>query len=268
MSAIKKIVVMSKRIVMRQGMVAGNWKMHGSEASIRTLVTQVATGLFEDSAMECVVLAPFCYLYLLKLQALEWLHWGAQNLCRYPDGAFTGEVSASMLRDCGCEYVIVGHSERRHFFAESNEDVAQKVQMAIQHALKPIICVGESLIQRQSEYTVAVIREQLQSVLNLVKSPSDFKDCVIAYEPVWAIGTGVTPDPDEIQAVHAEIRRILTNNLPEAADNVRILYGGSVKPSNAEELMACEDVDGFLVGGASLQAHIFLEIVGKCNKLF
>jgi triosephosphate isomerase len=249
---------------MRQKVVAGNWKMHGSIAEIRTLLDAIVPSLAELSGVRCVVCVPFPYLAQVqgRLTGTN-LFWGAQNLNASPQGAYTGEVSAAMLLDFGCRYVIVGHSERRTLLGEHDALIAAKTQAALNAGLVPIVCVGETLAQRESGQTSGVVRAQLDVVLNVV-GPQGLSRSVVAYEPVWAIGTGKTATPDEAQAVHAQIRADVARRDAAVAKDVSIVYGGSVKAANAAELFAMPDIDGGLVGGASLVAK---EFVGICRAV-
>jgi triosephosphate isomerase len=227
----------------RSRLVAGNWKMHGSRASIAALLDALVK---ENPGSGCAVCAPFPYL----AQVAERLRgstiaWGAQNVSEHAQGAYTGEVSASMLAEFGCRYVIVGHSERRQLYGESDAQAAAKFAAVRAAGMTPILCVGETLEERDAGRTEAVVARQLAAV--------DFKDGVLAYEPVWAIGTGRNATPEQAQAVHAFLRKKVPSGAP-------ILYGGSVKPQNAAALFAMPDVDGGLIGGASLVAKDFLDI--------
>lgn len=243
----------------RRPLVAGNWKMHGSRAENSALL-EAMTGQLDKLQAEVLVCPPFVYLAEIAGRlAGSRIAVGAQSLCAESIGAFTGEVSAGMLKDIGCQYVLVGHSERRSLFHEDNELVARKFVAAQSQGLIPVLCAGESLAQRQSEQTFDVIRAQLDAVLALAGIAA-FARAIVAYEPVWAIGTGLTATPEQAQAVHAFIRKHLGAQDAQVADGLRILYGGSVKGSNAAELFAMADVDGGLVGGASLKAAEFLQI--------
>jgi triosephosphate isomerase len=245
---------------MRRKFVAGNWKMHGSLADNQTLLSQLARGLKDSKDLDLAVFATAPYLFQCKsLLASTPLKWGAQDMSQYLQGAFTGEISAQMLQDFSCEYVIVGHSERRELFAEDNDVVAAKFAQAIQSNVTPILCVGESLQQREAGTAEKVIAEQIQAVLNVV-GIKNFANSVIAYEPVWAIGTGKTASPQQAQDMHAAIRKQLAKEDKNIAANMQILYGGSVKPGNAADIFANPDVDGALVGGASLSANDFIQI--------
>lgn len=245
---------------MRQKLVAGNWKMNGSAASIQTLINGIKEGLAAINNAEVAVCPPFVYLAQVS-QALAGtpVAIGAQNLSHEAPGAFTGEIAAQMLCDFNCKYVIVGHSERRTLYGETDQIVAKKYAAAIQQGLKPILCVGELLSEREADHTEAVIARQLDAVI-AVNGINAFAQGVIAYEPVWAIGTGKTASPAQAQAVHAFIRAKLASQAPEVAQKVQILYGGSMKPDNAADLMAMPDIDGGLIGGASLKASDFLAI--------
>jgi triosephosphate isomerase len=232
---------------MRTPLVAGNWKMHGNRASNGALLDALVSGIGGLQGVDCAVCVPFPYLGevagRLKGTALA---WGAQNVSEHAQGAYTGEVSAPMLAEFGCRYVLVGHSERRQIFGESDEMVAKKFAAAASKGLTPVLCVGETLGEREAGRTEEVVARQLGAV--------KFEKAVLAYEPVWAIGTGRTATPEQAQAVHAFLRA----RVPEGT---RILYGGSVKKDNAASLFAMADVDGGLIGGASLVAEDFLAIV-------
>jgi triosephosphate isomerase len=248
----------------RRPLVAGNWKMHGSRAENTALLDAMLAQL-DTSQVDVLVCPPFVYLAEIatKLQGKA-IAVGAQSVCVETLGAYTGEVSASMLKDVGCGYVLVGHSERRSLYHEDDELVARKFVAAQSQGLVPVLCVGESLHQRQSEQTFTVIKEQLEAVVS-VAGIAAFAQAVVAYEPVWAIGTGLTATPEQAQEVHAFIRQSLAAHDTNVAAGVRILYGGSVKGSNAAELFAKPDVDGGLVGGASLKADEFLKIVAAAR---
>ncbi|MDY6991553.1 MAG: triose-phosphate isomerase [Pseudomonadota bacterium] len=247
---------------MRQTLVAGNWKMNGSTQSIQALLESLKQGIAQVSTAEVAVCPPYVYLHQVSTALMGTaISWGAQDVSHEEPGAFTGEIAASMLTDFKCKYVIVGHSERRHLYGERNEVVAQKCAQAQQLGLIPILCVGELLEQREAGATETVVKQQLDAVLQL-KEQINWSQMVIAYEPVWAIGTGKTATPDQAQAVHAFIRQHLTQSDAQMAANIQILYGGSVKGSNATELFAMADIDGGLIGGASLKADEFLTICG------
>ena len=242
---------------MRKKLVAGNWKMHGSLADNAALLAAIKPAL---AGVEAAVCVPFPYLAQAQAAlAGSTIAWGAQNLSEQPKGAFTGEVSSAMLLDFGCTYVIVGHSERRSLYGESDELVAKKYMAAQAVGLTPILCVGESLDERESGVTEQVVARQLDAVIGMAGVASLAK-AVVAYEPVWAIGTGKTASPEQAQAVHAFIRRKIAALDASVADGLTIQYGGSVKAANAAELMAQPDIDGGLIGGASLVADEFVAI--------
>ena len=243
---------------MRPRIVAGNWKLHGSRDFATELVSRVADAV--PAGVEVVVLPPLPYLGDL-VEDFEGrpLAFGAQDVSSNQEGAYTGEVSAKMLVDVGARFGLVGHSERRQYHNESSEHVARKFLAAVNAGLRPILCVGESLQQREAGMTEGTIASQLRPVLDLV-SAAAFANAVVAYEPVWAIGTGLTATPEQAQAVHAFIRSEVAARDVKIADSLPILYGGSVKPANAAELFAQPDVDGGLIGGASLVASDFLAI--------
>jgi triosephosphate isomerase (TIM) len=246
---------------MRSKLIVGNWKMNGSLAANAALLDGIAAGLDGQHA-SCAVCAPAPYLQQCQ-QALSGgrIGWGAQDVSAHASGAFTGEVSASMLADFGCAYVIVGHSERRAGHGESSELVARKAQAALGAGIAPIVCVGETLAQREAGQTMEVVGSQLGAVLDLLDEES-LKKLIVAYEPVWAIGTGKTATPEMAQEVHAQLRAQLRRRSAVAAELVPLLYGGSMKPDNARELLAQPDIDGGLIGGAALKAADFLAIIG------
>ena len=241
---------------MRDRLVAGNWKMHGDRASNRALLDSLLARMGGLHGVECAVCVPFPYLgeVAARLQGSA-LAWGAQNLSEHAQGAYTGEVSAAMLAEFGCRYVIVGHSERRQLFAETDAEVAGKFAAAQASGMTPILCVGETLGERDAGSTEQVVARQLDAVLTRAK----FGGAVLAYEPVWAIGTGRTATPEQAQAVHAALRR-------RVGAETRILYGGSVKAANAEGIFAMSDVDGGLIGGASLVAAEFIAIADAARR--
>jgi len=235
----------------RTPLVAGNWKMHGSRASNRALLEALAGQLDRRSTVEVAVCPPYPYFEQVSaLLAGTPIAWGAQNISEQAQGAYTGEVSAAMIKEFGCRYAIVGHSERRQLYGESDAQVAAKFAAARVAGITPILCVGETLQEREAGRTEEVVERQLGTILKNI----DFGNAVLAYEPVWAIGTGRNATPEQAQAVHAFLRARLS-------PGVRILYGGSVKANNAAAIFAMPDVDGGLIGGASLVAKEFLEIV-------
>jgi triosephosphate isomerase len=244
---------------MRKTIVAGNWKMNASKDSVESLVTDILSGASDVSA-EIIVCAPFPYLSQVEV-LIEGsnLMLGAQNLNLNASGAFTGEVSAEMIKDFGANHVIVGHSERRSLYGETSEIVAEKTKAAIDSGLTPILCLGESLDQRESGKTESVVSEQLNKVIKMVGIEA-FNNIIVAYEPVWAIGTGMTATPEQAQAVHKFIRDLLASSDQNIADKTAILYGGSMNAGNAVELISCSDIDGGLIGGAALKAEDFLQI--------
>ena len=245
---------------MRKIMVAGNWKMNGSEQMIRTLVDGVVAGLNDACQADVVVFPSSPYLSLVKsLAEGTRVEWGGQNVSHAASGAHTGEVSASMLKEFGCQYALAGHSERRALYGESDEDVASRFKAAMEAGIVPVLCVGETIEERKAGNTEAVVERQLDAVLDLV-GVNAFANAIVAYEPVWAIGTGLTASPEQAQAIHAFIRDKFTTLDVTIGDQLRILYGGSVNGSNAADLFAREDIDGGLVGGASLTAEDFLAI--------
>ncbi len=245
----------------RTYLIAGNWKMHGSMTASRELVTGLIEGIGGDSSPEMLLCPP--YVSLSEVSA--WLGdgpiaLGAQDLSEQASaGAFTGEIGGTMLKDVGCDYVIVGHSERRTLYGESDQLVAAKFQAAQSQALTPILCVGESLDEREDGRTEEVVTHQIDAVLDAV-GVETFATAVIAYEPIWAIGTGRTATPGQAQEVHGILRAMIGARNATIAAALRILYGGSVKGANAQELFAMDDIDGGLVGGASLTAQEFLAI--------
>ncbi len=245
---------------MRRALVAGNWKMNGSLASIQDLVGGIKAGMDGVSHAEVAVCPPFVYLpHVQGLIEGTAIALGAQDICDQDSGAYTGEISGPMLREMGCRYVIVGHSERRHIYGESDELTAKKFAAARRAELIPILCVGELLQEREQGQTERVVARQLDAVFEL-EGDRALAGAVIAYEPVWAIGTGKTATPQQAQEVHGFIRARVQERDPEGAERIRILYGGSVKGANAAELFAQPDIDGGLIGGASLDAGEFLTI--------
>jgi triosephosphate isomerase len=249
---------------MRRPLVAGNWKMHGTRASAEALVAAVAAKL--PDAVDVAVLPPFPYVAgLIAKHGHGRLAFGAQDSSEHAQGAYTGEVSPAMLKDIGCTYVLAGHSERRQYHAESDDLVARKFVAAQAAGLVPILCVGETLAERDGGTTEAVIARQLEAVVARAGIAA-FADAVVAYEPVWAIGTGRTATPEQAEAVHRFIRDKLAALDGTIAGLLRILYGGSVKPSNAAELFGQGDVDGGLIGGASLVAEDFLAISAAAGR--
>lgn len=244
----------------RKILVAGNWKMHGSKTMVRSLLEGLLAGSSAQGNADLAVFPPFPYLSLTEsILSGSHVQWGGQTLNPNAQGAHTGETSGNMLIDMGCRYVLVGHSERRSIYSESDEDVALRFEAALAAGLAPVLCVGETLEEREAGQTEAVVERQLDAVINRVGIDA-FSRAIIAYEPVWAIGTGLTATPQQAQNVHAFIRDKVSALNAIIGDQLRILYGGSVKGSNAAELFAQSDIDGGLVGGASLTAEDFLAI--------
>ena len=246
---------------MRKSLIAGNWKMNGSQQSCQNLLTTILQSTTDTLQAELAIFPPFVYLsQCAAFLSHSIVFLGAQNVCEFENGAYTGEISANMLKEMGCRYVIVGHSERRKLYHETNAEIAKKFQMVITAGMRPILCVGETLAEREAKKTIEIVQEQLAVVLALKDNCTAFSEAVIAYEPVWAIGTGRSADPCQAQEVHAAIRSQLRSAHVDYAEKMRILYGGSVTPDNAKALFAMPDIDGALVGGASLDAKKFLDI--------
>lgn len=269
---------------MRKPLIAGNWKMHGSLSQAKSLSEGIAQGASAYPNIDILVLPPFVHLHAVREElAHTSVMLGAQNLYLGNQGAFTGEVSGAMHKDLGCQYVLVGHSERRAIFHEDLSVVAAKFKAAIDAGLKPILCIGETEAQRKRNETEEVLTQQLDSVIQLT-GIDVFNQAVIAYEPVWAIGTGLTATPEQAQSVHHFIRELLyskqracniaenssalnkAKNKVDIAQTICILYGGSMKPDNAASLLAMPDIDGGLIGGASLDAKSFLAICAAANS--
>ena len=245
---------------MRQKLVVGNWKMNGSLQANQSLLKELSAGITDACGVAVAVCVPFPYLAQAQaLLAKTPLAWGAQNLSEKDSGAFTGEVAASMLRDFACRYVLVGHSERRTLYGENNALVAEKFAVALAGGLQPILCVGETLAERETGKTGEVVAKQVAAAIDRAGIAA-FSKAVVAYEPVWAIGTGKTASSAQAQEVHAAIRAQVARADVKVAEGLQILYGGSVKPSNAAELFGMPDIDGGLIGGASLVASDFLAI--------
>jgi triosephosphate isomerase len=243
----------------RKTIIAGNWKMNGSRSENSSLINGITSGLGNTRA-EVIVCPPSLYINeVATLTSGKSVKVGAQNLNLNQSGAFTGEISGNMIKDCGAEFVIVGHSERRSLYGETSEIVADKTSVALDSGLVPILCIGEELADRENGNTNAVLTNQLQAVFDKI-AIEDFNNIIIAYEPVWAIGTGKTATPDQAQETHQFIRSLLAQQDEVVANNTTILYGGSMNPTNAKDLLACADIDGGLIGGASLKAEDFLAI--------
>lgn len=251
---------------MRRKLIVGNWKMNGSLAMNAELLSGIRDGL---AGIDCdlAICVPFPYLSQCQsaMKGTE-VVLGAQDVSAHAVGAYTGQVSTRMLLDFDCKYVIVGHSERREYCNESDELVANKVQRALAGGLTPIVCVGESLYDKEEGRTAEVVGRQINAVLSVLEE-REVCDIVVAYEPVWAIGTGITPSPVVVEEVHAMLREQMIRKNPDAIECVRILYGGSMKPGNAEELLQMPDIDGGLIGGASLKTPDFLAIARQASQL-
>ena len=247
---------------MRQNIVMGNWKMNGQLGQAQALMQDVLHQYPEQTNTCCVIFPPTIYLPLAQsILADSSICWGGQNVFPKDAGAYTGEVSASMLADYGCKYILVGHSERRHLFQEDEKFVAEKFHHVKDHDMIPVLCVGETFEEREQGLTEQVITNQLLAVTHA--GSNYFQHCIVAYEPVWAIGTGQTASPEQAQAVHEFIRGLVEKISKSDAKQLSIVYGGSVNEKNAQSLFAMPDIDGGLVGGASLNAQQFVEIV-KC----
>jgi len=244
---------------MRQSLVMGNWKMNGSRSEGIALADAIAGGL-KGGNQGIAVCVPYVYLSDIHNSLKNTpVQLGAQNVGDQESGAYTGEISASMLKECGCTYALVGHSERRSYYGDSNESVATRFCQAQKQAIIPVLCIGETLEERESDQTFAVIDEQLNAVINMAGIEA-LADSVIAYEPVWAIGTGKTATDEQAQEVHQYIRKQIAAKSEVVAEKIQILYGGSVKPNNAKAIFSMPDIDGGLIGGASLDAESFLAI--------
>ena len=251
---------------MRQKLIVGNWKMNGSLAANGALLSAISAGVAASGSCQVAVCAPAPYLaQCQQLLGQGNIAWGAQDVSAHAEGAYTGEVAAGMLQDFACRYVIVGHSERRTYHAESSVLVARKAVQALAAGLVPIVCVGETLAEREANQTRDVVSAQLLALLAAL-APDELSNVVLAYEPVWAIGTGRTATPDMAQEVHAMLRQQMAQFNPVAAAQVAILYGGSMKPDNAQQLLAMQDIDGGLIGGASLKAADFLAIIAAAES--
>ena len=235
--------------------IAGNWKMNKLPSEGRSFINEVVNLVLDIKSVSVIFAPPFTGLF--EVQVKSPFHIAAQN-CHWEDsGALTGEISVSMIKDCGVEYVIVGHSERRHIFGEKNEWVNKKAKALLENGVSPILCVGETIAQRESGETESVLKDQLEKGLDSI---SDVRNCIIAYEPVWAIGTGLTATNEQVEIAHQFIREVIGNKYGNG-DGTHILYGGSVNSGNAESLIQTEGVDGFLIGGASLDAGSFASII-------
>lgn len=248
---------------MRRNIVAGNWKMNKNFAEADDLINSIEETLrqYDTTDVDIIVCPPFPYLELVSDVSEDANFFvGAQNVAKFDNGAYTGEISASMLKSMAVDYCIVGHSERRKYFFETNQDIAQKIDLLLKEDITPIICVGESLEEREADKHFEIIRKQVEEGIFHLKA-EDMQRCIIAYEPVWAIGTGKTATKEQAQEIHAFIRGLIVEKYnDDVAQEVSILYGGSCNPKNASELFSMKDVDGGLIGGASLKAKDFIEI--------
>jgi len=251
--------------MMRQPLVAGNWKMNGSRASVKELLDGLKADIASVTTAEVAVCAPHILLADVQSQLDGTaIAWGGQDISVQDSGAYTGETSGSMLNECGCKYVIIGHSERRSYHGETNQTVAEKFTAARKAGLVPLFCIGETLEEREGGTMEDVLSGQLDAVINHC-GVEMLGEGVIAYEPVWAIGTGVTASPEQAQDVHAFIRARVAQSSAEVAEKIQILYGGSMNPANAAELIGQPDIDGGLIGGASLKAGDFLAVCTAAN---
>lgn len=254
--------------MIRRPLVAGNWKMNGSKSSVVDLINGIKSGADDIEKTEIVVCPPFVYLHTIEnILRGSSIGWGAQNICQEPvSGAYTGEISAAMMQEFGCTYVIIGHSERRTIYGENDSLVAERFLGTRNSSLVPIVCVGELLEERERGDTEIVVGRQLDAILDNTQSTALLDKAVIAYEPVWAIGTGKTATAKQAQEVHQFIRQRIAELDVKLAEKIRILYGGSVKASNAAELFGMPDIDGGLIGGASLKADEFLAICKAADE--
>jgi triosephosphate isomerase len=256
---------------MRKFLVAGNWKMNGGQAANNELLGGIISGMASMEGnvgnVEVLVCPPFPYLTAANEQISgSSVMLGSQNVSEHSSGAFTGETSPEMIKECGCQFALVGHSERRTLFGETSGQVASKFAAALAAGMTPVLCIGETLEEREAGNTESVINEQLAAVIES-NGIDAFASAVVAYEPVWAIGTGMTASPEQAQDVHRHIRGVLAEQNSDVADKVQILYGGSVKGDNAAGLFGMPDIDGGLIGGASLKAADFLAIVEAAATL-
>lgn len=252
----------------RSIVIAGNWKMHKTNSEALQLANQIRMKTTDITKTRMIICPPFTALSVVyEVIKDSGIHLGAQNMFWEKEGAFTGEISAGMLKSTGADYVIIGHSERRQYFGETDETVNKKVKVALENGLKPIVCVGETLEQREGNVTLKVVGKQIRGAFANIKA-EDMEKVIVAYEPIWAIGTGKTATPEQAQEVHAEIRKMIAELFsPSVADALVIQYGGSVKPENAESLLKQQDIDGALVGGACLKADSFSAIIHIAENL-
>lgn len=253
---------------MRKYLIAGNWKMNKNAAESAVLVKEIVATIGNETSVSAVVCPPYTSLQaVVEVTSDSNIETGAQNMYFEKSGAYTGEISAEMLRHLRVGWVILGHSERRAIFGETDEMINKKVNVALENSLKPILCVGESLEEREAGNTLKIVETQLTEGLRDIDE-SKAEEVVIAYEPVWAIGTGKTATPEMAQEVHAYIRKLLNALFGEVkGEKIRIIYGGSMKPENADDLLSQKDIDGGLIGGASLQAKPFISLIESAKKL-
>jgi triosephosphate isomerase len=253
--------------LMRKPLIAANWKMNGTRNSVEALLSDIKSAANTVANADLVIFPPAIFLEQTEcLLSGTSIAWGGQNFYPEPFGAFTGELSSGMLCEFGCHFALIGHSERRQLLGETDHQVALKYQMALQTGLTPIVCIGETLEERKNHLTYPVLRRQLEVIFSISDETDHLRQLVIAYEPIWAIGTGLTAEPAMAQAVHAQIRDWVAEYDTTAAKGLRILYGGSLKKANAAALFAMPDIDGGLIGGASLNATEFLDIARLCNS--
>lgn len=258
-SVADKLIVNSSTL-MRRTLIVANWKMNGRKAMAAALCSAIVENVQACNDLDVAICPPFTLLDAVnQIIAGRGCMLGSQDLDRHDDGAYTGQISAGMLKDCGCELVIIGHSERRSLFEETDKIVCDKAMTALKHGIQPIICVGETKDERKAGKALSVVQKQVQFVIDEIGIQA-FADAIIAYEPIWAIGTGLTPTPEEAQTMHFNIRGIIRAQHRGIAETSRILYGGSMNQDNAGALLGCPDIDGGLVGGASLSADQFLGI--------
>ena len=249
-----------------QKLIMGNWKMNGNSQSIAELCQGISQSKFDESKVSVAVFPSSVYVKEVIVQLPSQIGVGLQNITFYNDGAYTGELSENMLQDIGCDYVLIGHSERRSLFGETDEDVFKKLQKVIDTQVTPVVCIGESLEDRQGGKLEKVLKDQLDLILQNL-SVQQLKKIVIAYEPVWAIGTGVVASLEQVQETHQFIRSLIAKIDEVLAKNIKLVYGGSLKAENARDILSLPDVDGGLIGGASLKASEFNEIINQANKI-
>ncbi|WP_150467503.1 triose-phosphate isomerase [Francisella sp. SYW-9] len=249
-----------------QKLIMGNWKMNGNSASIKELCSGISQANYDSSKVNVAVFPSSVYVKEVISQLPQNVGVGLQNITFYDDGAYTGELSADMLHDIGCDYLLIGHSERRSLFSETDQDVFKKLEKVIDTAVVPVVCIGESLDDREGGRLEKVLATQLDLVLSKL-STEQLARVVIAYEPVWAIGTGVVASLEQVQETHQFIRSLVAKVDENLAKNMKIVYGGSLKAGNAKDILSLPDVDGGLIGGASLKASEFNEIINQANKI-